>query len=273
MRDIPLFDSLTHPTMDGSWLVASDQSNTLRELELQMAAHNIRWALAVGMEGIGSYHVETYASHIRSSSKNLFPVAYFDFQKDESPVRIRKKLRAIARYGYVGIKLHPRRSCIDLKNKKLPLVFAEAQQQQLVVLLCTYLYGNVCSSALGSYLDIDCLLKQIPPECKVMLVHGGDANLLAMMEISRSRPNVLLDLSFTLCRYEGSSVDLDIGYLFRTYDRRICVGSDNPQYHLRDLRRRFNELSADLTREKALNIAHRNLMAFIGVNDPVVDTV
>jgi len=84
------------------------------------------------------------------------------------------------------------------------------------------------------------------------------------MEICRPYQNVLLDLSFKLCRYEGSSVDLDIRYLFQNFDQRICVGSDNPQFSLAQFRRRFDELTAGLDREKSLNAAHRNLRSFIG---------
>jgi predicted TIM-barrel fold metal-dependent hydrolase len=265
MRDIPLFDSLTHPTLDGSWLNASVRRNTLRELEAQMAATRVRWALAVGMKGVGGYRIEAYADYIRTSSRKIFPVAYFDFESTDTAARIRKKLDAIARHGYVGIKLHPRISRIDLGNSKLPVVFAEAGERRLVVLLCTYLYGTSCGARPGSYWDIARLLERVPPACKVVLVHGGDVHLLAMREITRGRPNVLLDLSFTLCRYEGSSVDLDIRHLFRSYDRRICVGSDSPQFSLRDLRRRFDELSTGIAREKLLNIGHKNLLTFLGV--------
>jgi predicted TIM-barrel fold metal-dependent hydrolase len=262
MPDLPLFDSLTHPTPDGSWYSAATRGNTVRHLEAAMAAYNVRWALAVGMKGIGGYRVETYADHLRAAKKKLFPIAYFDFQPTDSIAAIRRQLDAITRHGYVGIKLHPRHSRIDLRSRKLPAVFAEAARRGLVVLLCTYLYVGDCAT--GTVWDVGDLLRRVPEDCKVVLVHGGDVHLLGMMEMSRSRPNVLLDLSFTLCRFEGSSVDLDIRYLFRTYDRRLCVGSDSPQFSLGDLRRRFNELSAGLPREKAANIAHRNLLAFLG---------
>jgi hypothetical protein len=95
----------------------------------------------------------------------------------------------------------------------------------------------------------------------MILMHGGDVNLLGLMEIIRPYQNILLDLSFTLCRYEGSSVDLDMRYLFKNFDQRICVGSDNPQYSLADLRRRFEELTTGVDLEKRLNAAHRNLLA------------
>lgn len=260
MSEFPLFDSLTHPTLDGQWMGSGAGDNTLRGLEEQMAAHDIRWALAVGMKGIGGYSLHAYADHIRTASQKLFPIAYYDYCTADKSADIQRKLTEIARCGYAGIKLHPRFSQIDLRDPALPEVFQEAAARKLLVLVCTYLYGG---AARNSYHDFAPLLAGIPKTGRVVLLHGGDVNLLAMMEMTRHLPNVLLDLSFTICRYEGSSVDLDIRYLLRSYDRRICVGSDSPQFSLAQLRRRFDELANGVDREKCLNAAHRNLQAFV----------
>ena len=58
------------------------------------------------------------------------------------------------------------------------------------------------------------------------------------------KPNVLLDLSNTLLRYQGSSLDRDIAWLFRSFDRRICIGSDYPDYEPGQLRARFEQAMA-----------------------------
>jgi len=261
MSDIPLFDSLTHPTLDGTWIRSSTRENTLQALEAQMAANNVSWALAVGMKEIGGYAVDAYAGLLRKASAKIFPVAYYDFQETDGAEEIANKLEVIARLGYIGIKLHPRFSRIDLGSRRLVEVFRQADARKLIVMVCTFLYG---AGTATSHLVFAPLLAAIPETCRVILLHGGDVNLLSMMEISRAHPNVLLDLSFTLCRYEGSSVDLDLRYLLRTYDRRLCVGSDSPQYGLDQLRRRFDELTAGVDREKCLNVAHRNLLSFVG---------
>jgi predicted TIM-barrel fold metal-dependent hydrolase len=263
MSDIPLFDSLTHPTIDGTW-VDDALDNTLLDLERQMDNNNVQWALAVGMKGIGAYDHATYANYIRSSSKRIFPVAYYDFEAWDSRDGIRRKLEAIGRLGYVAIKLHPRFSRISLRSEVVPQVIQEAAALGLGVLICTYLYHSLDVSNPNSVQDFAWILSQVPSSSKVVLLHGGDVNLLAMMELTRKYPNVLLDLSFTLCRYEGSSIDLDIKYLFKSYDRRISVGSDSPQFGLDRLRRRFDEFAREIEPDKCANVAYRNLLAFVG---------
>ena len=266
MHDIPLFDSLTHPTLDGTWIGGAPCKNTLPELESEMAANNVEWAFAVGMKDIGGYALEAYADYIRSATQKVFPIAYYDFNESDTGREIVRKLENISRCGYSGIKLHPGFSRIDLRGQGLREVLGEAGSRKLPVLLCTFLHRQNYNAIPGSYLDFGPLLASLPETSKIILLHGGDVNLLALMEITRPYRNVLLDLSFTLCRYEGSSVDLDIRYLFHHYDQRICVGLDNPQFSLAQFRRRFDELSAGLDREKRINAAYRNLQSFFGAS-------
>jgi len=261
MPEIPLFDSLTHPTLDGTWIEGVPCNNTLPNLKCEMAANNIEWACAVGMKNIGGYAREAYADLIRSAAPNVFPVAYYDFDEADTAREINRQLDDIARSGYAAIKIHPTFSRIDLRSPGLRAVLGEAGARSLPVLLCTFLYRQPYLATPCSYLDFAPLLTGLPQTSKMILMHGGDVNLLGLMEIIRPYQNILLDLSFTLCRYEGSSVDLDLRYLFKNFDQRICVGSDNPQYSLADLRRRFEELTTGVDLEKRLNAAHRNLLA------------
>src|SRR5205085_2428141 len=82
------------------------------------------------------------------------------------------------------------------------------------------------------------ILKQVP-EARVVLLHGGDVRLLQYSELVRFNPSLLLDLSQTLMKYPGSSIDMDLRFLFQSFDRRICIGSDFPEYSLRDVKGRF----------------------------------
>jgi hypothetical protein len=91
----------------------------------------------------------------------------------------------------------------------------------------------------------------------VILLHGGVIKLLEVAEIVRHFPTVLLDLSFTLCKFAGSSLDLDIRYLFAQFDQRICIGSDSPEFTPMDLRIRFDSLSSGLIDAKVARIAGR----------------
>ena len=264
MPDIPLFDSLTHPTRDGTWIGGVACNNTLHELEAEMAANNIEWACAVGMKDIGGYALEAYADHIRAASQKIFPVAYYDFNESDTAREVNRQLDEIIRYGYSAIKIHPGFSRIDLRSPVLRVVLREAGARGLPVLLCTFLYRQPYLASPCSYLDFAPLLSDLPESSRIVLVHGGDVNLLGLMEIIRPYHNMLLDMSFTLCRYEGSSVDLDIRYLFQNFDQRVCIGSDNPQFSLAEFRRRFDELSSGIDLEKRMNAAHRNLQSFFG---------
>jgi len=266
MPSIPIFDSLTHPMPNGRWLDSSPQiGNSTSQLLTNMASANVNWALAVGMGGgIGGYDERTYASFIRNSSENIFPVAFAEFDSIGRPADVIGYLRQIRNLGYVGIKIHPRISNIDYSNRFLVPLIAEANQQGLLVLLCTYFWSSNKLSCGCCPEQLLSLLCEIPEE-RIILLHGGGVRLLEVAEIVRLFPNAILDLSFTICKYAGSSIDADIRYLFRTFDRRICVGSDSPEFGLTFLRNRFDHFSEGLDDEKVANIAHLNLMKCIGI--------
>ena len=134
--------------------------------------------------------------------------------------------------------------------------------------LCTYYWEKGESLIKNNY---EALVKLISgfEDLPLVLLHGGVHDLLRLSEVARYYPNVLLDLSFTILKYEGSSLDMDIGYLFQQFDRRICIGSDQPECDYRDLRRRFEYFSRDISDQKARNIAYRNLASFLKVHDDV----
>jgi len=87
----------------------------------------------------------------------------------------------------------------------------------------------------------------------------------------RFHKNLLLDLSFTIMKYEGSSIDLDIRFMFRNFDRRICIGTDHPEYSPAALEKRFSFFSQGLSEEKKQNIAYMNLTGFLGIDIGVLD--
>jgi len=85
------------------------------------------------------------------------------------------------------------------------------------------------------------------------------------MELVRFNNNLLLDLSMTIMKYEGSSIDLDIQYLFKHFDKRICIGTDHPEYSPKELEKRFIYFSKDISDEKKRNIAFLNISKFLGI--------
>lgn len=263
MNNIPIFDSLTHPTLNGDWILPRyPQKSKIDDLLLDMDANNVCNAFAVGMKGIGGYIEVKYSEFILSKTDKLIPVAFFDVNEYDDIQSITDKLKYLKLLKYRGIKLHPRLGNFNLLNQLIPEIIKIANDNNLIVLFCTFFYENghnVISNNIESLLN---LLIKIPNE-KIILLHSGTVRLLELMEIARAFKNILLDLSFTLCKYKGSSLDMDIQYLFDNFDKRICLGSDFPELSIKDMRIRYNHFSENIDNEKAKNIAFGNLQNFI----------
>jgi hypothetical protein len=258
MADIPLFDSLTHPTPNGEWLQPRyAQSCRSVDLVSAMRANGVVGALAVGMgEAVGGYSETEYAGWVREAIPGALPIAWWE-PGGTPPDRLRD-------LGYVGLKIHPRRAGIDYRHPELPHLIRNAD---LPVMICTYAFERGRSRE-GRHLDDALALLDQCGDTPIVLLHGGVLHCLEWAEAIRPYTNVLLDVSFTMTRFAGSSLDLDLQYLFGHFDRRLCVGSDHPEFSLNDFRSRFNALSSGLSEEKAHNIGHRNLERMFGLTGP-----
>lgn len=264
MNSIPIFDSLTHPTINGDWIIPGPRGRSnLNDLLGRFESNNIVKALAVGMKGIGDYDGDRYAEFILSHTDKLLPVAFFnlnDFRSDREAAAFIIKIKTL---GYRGIKLHPRFGNFTITNPLIPDVIKRCNDLGLPVLLCTYFYSRNEGSSQNNQDTLLDLLEKVP-DSKVILMHAGNVNLLTYVEIARTFKNTLLDLSFTMVKYAGSSLDADISYAFNNFDRRICVGSDHPEFSLESLRARFDHFASGLSVEKSYNIAFNNLNNFFG---------
>lgn len=266
MNRIPIFDSLTHPALDGNWLHPQYiGKNTIGQLVKEMKENNIPWAFAVGMERAGGYNIEDYIKFIRKAQKehgiNLFPIAYFSFKNISTYAEIKKMLEKIKNKGYTGVKIHPRLSEISIEDIRLKYVIQLANEMELVVMLCTFFYDRFMYSSGNNIYNLQKLVYEVS-DSKIILLHSGAIRVLETVEMFRDFQNVLLDLSFTMCRYMGSSIDLDIKFLFQRFDQRICIGSDSPECSLKQLRERFEYFAKGIQDDKLVNIAYRNIMNF-----------
>lgn len=267
MSNIPIFDSLTHPTIDGNWILPKwSNCASITDLIIQMDRANICGSFAVGMEGIGKYEESDFIEFIKSESNGrLFPIAFFpvlDYSKEE----LISHLKLIKLKGYYGIKLHPRIGGFTLNYEHLPYIIDVANDLGLIVMMCTYYYSNAQSLLYNNVEQLADMLLKIRPTSNIILLHGGVTRLLDMMEIVRAFPNTLLDLSLTLCKYAGSSLDMDIQFMFNSFDRRVCIGSDHPEIRLEFERERFEYFAKNTSVEKAENIAFKNILNFTNIN-------
>lgn len=262
-NNYPIFDSLLHPTIDQRWIDSRELINaSVKSVIAAMLKNNISKGLAVGLRGVGGYDEKEYVNFVRASSDALVPIAFFDVLAHRSTREIHSKLVYLKALGYKGVKLHPRIGTFNLDHPSLPSIVKQANDLDLAVLFCTYFYSNFTSSFRNNTDLFVSFMEKIPME-KIILMHGGGIHLMQYAELARHFPNSLLDLSFTMLKYAGSSLDLDLKYLFEKFDRRICIGSDSPEFDLSELRLRFEALSGNCSEDKKKNIAYKNLENFI----------
>lgn len=255
-----IFDSLTHPTLTGKW-ISGDFDASFQGLSESFGARC--GACAVGLPGVGGYNHEAfYAAALRDP--RLVPVAAIE-SKDKNSLK--SEIGLICKIGYRAIKLHPRLSELRLSpdDPFLNEVFSLCVERRLVLFFCTYV-----SAPIQQMPDFDPLwtltkLLKRYDNIKCVLLHGGVTRLLQYADLVRFNPNILLDLSFTIMKFSGSSVDLDLRYLFRNLDKRICVGTDHPEISIRQLEIKLKSLTKNLPQEKLENIYRNNLKTMLGI--------
>lgn len=258
--NIPIFDTLSHPTLNGNWISPKyDESCYIKDIITDMRTYNIKKAFAVGINHIGDYDENRFINTVLNEGNELFlPIAFFEFN-NLSIKDIRHRLLEIRKKGYVGIKLHPRIANFLLSDKRLPYIIDFSNELNLIPLLCTFFYCNHQSMVDNNVDRLSDLLLNCSIDSDIILVHGGLTRLLETMELVRFFPNTVLDLSLTMCKYEGTHLDLDIEYIFKFFDRRTVIGTDSPEINHETLRRRFDYFASKTTQEKAENIAYKNI--------------
>lgn len=255
---IPVMDALTHVTEDGKWYdTAHDASE---ERLLGTFDRRLRKALLVGMEEEKNNHLLSVS---RRHPDKFIPIAAIELKPGDSTDRLEEKIIDFKRMGFRGIKIHPRRLNMNLANPCISRAVGLAGRHRLVSLLCTVHRAPLPPLKRPLY-DI---LHQICDEnrnSKLVLLHGGYFEVLATSEIIIPFEHVLLDLSFTIIRFQDTHIVEDIRYLFKAFDRRLCLGSDFPEYTMKEVLRVIEKkgLHRDLSREKLENIFSRNLQEF-----------
>jgi predicted TIM-barrel fold metal-dependent hydrolase len=252
----PLFDTNAHPA-----LATPGKMETFSVFVKKLADANFVGACAVGLPQKQGFEHRAFLQACRVR-KNLFPVAAWP---DIPSREVEGQLAALLEMGYRAVKIHPRLSGLSVRDPRFAQTLRMAAAAGLIVFHCGYQFA--ADNSLHPVDPLPWLLEAVAgaPTLRMVLLHGGTVEILRYAESIRMNPNVLLDLSNTLQRYEGSSLDQDISWLFRTFDRRICIGTDYPDYEPAQLRVRFEALANGLPPDKCENIGWRNIMAFLRI--------
>jgi predicted TIM-barrel fold metal-dependent hydrolase len=238
------------------------KSNSFDETLEHMERAGVEWAWAVAMDTTNAYDLNHYVEACNSAKKKLIAAAYIRPNQFLSQSQIDDYLGVIKEKGYRGIKMHPRLGEFTFEQRWLPSIISSASAHGLIPLLCTYCYGR--KSEVFSARKLQKLL-QATGDAKLVLLHGGVLGLLETSEITRHFKNVMLDVSWTMCEYAGSSLDLDLKYVFENCTDRVCIGSDAPSLSPTKMRERFEWLTSSMSNEKKEKLAFRNLLDYTGV--------
>ena len=254
-----LFDSLSHPTLSGRWL-ADGVDATVESLIADMNLAGFTRACAIGLPGVGEYdHVRFF--ELCRRYPQLVPVAGLD-----PTVRaLEEELDRIESIGYRAVKVHPRISGFSFYDDAFVRVLEGTARRNIALFACTYVHAPR-----GRYPERDpfyglAAALNAVPDARIVLVHGGDVDVMRYAQLVRHASNALLDLSFTMVKYAGSSIDLDLRFLLKHLDRKICIGVDYPEFHHEQVRRRFEELTAGLGNTERENAGSVNLASLLGV--------
>jgi len=250
---MPRFDSLVHATRDGRWTNGRHDAG-LPRLNDELDRGAINRACLVGLPGVtdNDYLMEC----VESAPGRFVPVAGVDPTRHPD-ADTSAAVKAIARAGFRGIKLHPRLNAYDPLDPRCLATIREASGRGLIVLLDTLFRQRGRPTAYAA--DIVDRLANACPDARMVLLHAGGPALMEVAEVVRLHPGLMMDLSFTLLRYAGSSLDADIRWTMQNLDQRVVVGSDMPEYTPADAFSRAEQLAAGLPVEKWTNISHLNL--------------
>jgi predicted TIM-barrel fold metal-dependent hydrolase len=263
--EISFFDSLAHVTSDGKWFHTSHDASLERLLRNLEAAAPAR-ACVVGIAGFNMAD-DFVLSVCRKHSDRLVPVAGMDPGAFSSSREARTHMTGLSKAGFRAVKVHPVLSGIDLSDSRVDHIMEAAAETAMPVFLCTWLRSGAYRPSARPLVLVHGLAHR-HPETWTLLLHGGTTDLLEFSDLVRTSDRLLLDLSFTLLRYRGSSLDMDLRYVLEVLDRKVTVGSDFPEYRPADARARVLELMEDLPPQKIRNVLHDNLAVFLEARPP-----
>jgi predicted TIM-barrel fold metal-dependent hydrolase len=259
-------DSLTHVTPDGRWF-ASKLDASEHELLRQLNESGTQRAVVVALAGHISnrFVFDVCERH----SDRLIPCASLNPAAFGNPADARAAMRAVLTEApYKAVKLHPRLNRYDPLDPRCLAALdelASAAEHPLPVWLDTLFYSR---GVLLRKSPIDTIHELVGrfPSVPFVLLHGCGSWVLQLAEAVRDCPNAFLDLSFTLPRYQLSSIAADLRFLVSTFDRRLVFGSDFPEVNVGSALESFQETTRGLSPEKCANVLCRNLNRLLGLD-------
>jgi predicted TIM-barrel fold metal-dependent hydrolase len=253
-----IIDSLTHVTPNGHWFSTSHDASEARLLR-EMDEVGVDKAVVVALAGYieNDFVTQLCARHpnrlIPGSSIN--PVAY------STPKQAAVEIKTLLAETYFAVlKLHPRFNKYDPLDSRCLAVLEEIATDGSPPTIWLDTYLRYCGGLLRKP-PVDTVHELVGrfPSLNFMLLHSCGADIMRLAEAVRDCPNAFLDLSYTLCRYKESSIEMDLKYLLRVFDQRTVFGSDFPEISIPEAMADFDSLSLNLDEDIRARVLGENL--------------
>jgi len=246
-----IFDTNFHVTVNDK-CDNKIKKNSFKKILYLHKENKLKGFSAVGIPRIGNYNHKLFFQKI-SNYKFIHPVAGIDLNND-----IEKEFNEIKKLGYRSIKIHPRSCGISIENLDYDKLAFFCNKNKFNILICTYFNKKIENTySEDPKLSLIKFLKKLERN-KILLMHGGCERVMEFAELIRFNQNIFLDLSLTLMKYQGSSVDNDLKFLFNNFDRKITLGSDYPELNYPLFLKRIKFFSKNVAINKLKNIYFKN---------------
>lgn len=227
----------------------------LKKISQDLKSNNIKKALCIYDNEINFHKRKIfYENCVRL--KNLVPVA--SIRKTKS---LKREIQNIKSIGFKFIKFHPRNLNIKIGNNFYIKAFKELNKTDLNILWCTF--DGWSTKKLSEFNQLDFLTKLINLTKKnnILLMHSGGPNILKYYEKFRFFNRIFFDLSYTLSHYRETSIEKDIIFLLKKFDRRIICGSDFPTIKIKKFYKSLKKILkiSKISKSKIKNITFENL--------------
>ena len=258
---IKIFDTLIHSGMCLKWPSKPNLDINIQTILRLIDNENIlKGALVQTSPWFdSSTSIELFYKSIISykSKKRIIPVATIP---NQSLNKIKLFIDNAIEIGFKVFKIHPRFS--KHSEDELEIILDYLLPKAKLIQICTYQSQDI--KTLNNSIDASKLLEFLAYKSNfysthIMLMHAFDVSILQAHSIVRHNKYLILDLSMTILKYDGSSIDNDISFLFKHFDRRICIGSDYPEWSYQQLKKKLLTLAESTSEDKLRNIFYDNV--------------
>jgi predicted TIM-barrel fold metal-dependent hydrolase len=255
-----IVDANVHLTEDSKWFATSLTADS-RTLLGQMDKAGVDKALLVPFHGFTSnqFVINTTKQH-----PDRFISACSVNPMTQSTAVLQNELKDLQEKGVKICKLHNRLHKYEPGAAEVYrfLEMNEKLDQPMIISICGIIYDKNINPSLPPVHHFQKLTSSFP-DTIFIIVHAAGTSALSLYEAVKDNPNVYLDLSFTISKYKGSSVDLDLKYLIENFDRKLIWGSDFPEFTVKKALTDFHSLASAVSDDKKRNILSTNILRLL----------